>query len=151
MARYAVEFNRTASATLSLGAITSDATTPRRGKIYDMIFGSEATPADAALLWTVQRCTAAGTSTGVTPVALDPADAACLSDAGENYTVEPTYTSNLVLLSIALNQRASFRWVAAPLGELVYPATPSNGIGIQTDTITSGTPAISATVHFEEQ
>lgn len=151
MAKYAVELNRTASSSAALGSVTSDGTTPRRGKIYDLIFGSEATPADAAILWTVQRCTAAGTSTGVTPEPLDPADAACLSDAGENHTIEPTFTANKVVLSIALNQRATFRWVAAPGGELIYPATAANGFGIQTDTISSGTPVISATVHFEEQ
>lgn len=149
MAKYAVEMNRTASTTASLGTIGADATRPRRGKWYDIILGSEASPADNAFKYTVQRCTALGTSTGVTPQALDPADAATESDAGENHTIEPTYTANAVLLSIGLNQRATFRWVAAPSGELVYPATASNGLGIQTPT--ASTVAISATVHYEEQ
>ena len=58
MARYAVELNRTASATLPVGSISADATRPRRGRIYDWIFGSEAAAADNAFLWQIQRHTA---------------------------------------------------------------------------------------------
>ena len=148
MAAYVVQLNRTASTTASLGTVGADATRPRRGRFYDLIFGSEASPADNAFLYIVQRCTALGTSTAVTPSPIDPADAATESDAGENHTVEPTYTANLVLLSVALNQRATFRWVASPGGELVYPATASNGLGIQTTTASAV--AISATVHYNE-
>lgn len=149
MGNYAVQMNRTASTTASLGTVGADATRPRRGKWYDVIFGSEASAADNPFLYIVQRCTALGTSTSVTPQPLDPADAATESDAGENHTIEPTYTANAVLLAIALNQRATFRWVAPPSGELVYPATASNGLGVQTPT--SSAVAISATVHFQEQ
>src|SRR5262245_11645988 len=149
MGAYAVQMNRTASTSASLGVINADATRPRRGKWYDAIFGSEASPADNAFLYIVQRFTAAGTTSAVTPVALDPGDAATESDAGENATIEPTYTANLVLLAIPLNQRATFRWVAAPYGELVYPATASNGLGVQTTTASAV--AISATIHYQEQ
>lgn len=149
MARYAVEMNRTASTTASLGTVGADATRPRRGKLYDVIFGSEASPADNAFRYIIQRCTALGTSTSVTPEPIDPADAATESDAGENHTIEPTYSANKIVLAIGLNQRATFRWVAAPGGELVYPATASNGFGIQTPT--SSAVAITATVHYEEQ
>lgn len=148
MAKYAVQANRTASTTASLATIGADATRPRRGKFYDVIFGSEASPADNAFLYLVQRCTALGTSTSVTPQALDPADAATESDAGEAHTIEPTYTAGAVLLAIALNQRATFRWVAAPGGELTYPATASNGLGVQTPTASAV--AISSTIHYDE-
>ena len=149
MAAYVVQLNRTASTTLSLGTVTADSTRPRRGKWYDLVFGSEATPADNAFQYIVQRCTAAGTSSAVTPSPLDPADAATEADSGENHTIEPTYTAGLVLLAVGLNQRATFRWVASPGGELVYPATAANGIGIQTPT--SSAVAITATVMFVEQ
>lgn len=149
MAKYAIELNRTASTTLSVGSITADATRPRRGKLYDFMFGSEATPADNVFLWQVQRATAAGTSTGVTPTALDPADAATEADAGENHTVDATVTAGAILLSIPLNQRASYRWVAAPGSELVYPATASNGLAIRTPTATAV--AVSATIFVDEQ
>jgi hypothetical protein len=149
MAKYAAQLNRTASATASLGTYGADATRPRRGKWYDLMLGSEASPADNAFLYIVQRCTALGTSTAVTPQALDPGDAATEADAGENHTIEPTYTAGAVLLAIALNQRATFRWVASPMGELTYPATAANGLGVQTTTASAV--AISATVHVDEQ
>lgn len=149
MAAYAVKLARTASTTASLGTVGADATRPRRGKLYDIIFGSEATPADNAFLYTIQRCTALGTSTAVTPQPLDPADATTESDAGTNHTIEPTYTSNAILLTVGLNQRATFRWVASPGCELVYPATASNGLGVQTPT--SSAVAISATLQYQEQ
>lgn len=149
MAAYSVKLARTASTTASLGTIGADATRPRRGKWYDIMFGSEATPADNAFQYIVQRCTALGTSTSVTPQPLDPADATTESDAGTNHTIEPTYTSNAILLTVGLNQRATFRWVASPGCELVFPATASNGLGIQTPT--SSAVAISSTVHYVEQ
>ena len=149
MAKYAVRMQRTASTTLSVGNITADATRPRRGKIYDIMFGSEATPADNVFLWQLQRCTTAGTATGVTPQALDPDDAATEADAAEIHTVDPTLTAGAMLLTIPLNQRASYRWVAAPGGELVYPATASNGIAVRTPTSTAV--VVTATTHFDEQ
>ena len=118
MANYAADFQRTSSTTLSVGTIGAGT---RRGKIYDVMFGSEATPADAAILWTVRRYTAAGTATAVTPQALDAADAAFSGVAGENHTIEPTYTAGAIVLNVPLNQRATYRWVAAPGGELIYP------------------------------
>lgn len=151
MANISVDLQRTASATLSLGTMTADSTRPRRLKVYDIIVGSEATPADAAILWKVQRCTVAGTSTAVVPAMLDAADVLTEYDAGENHTIEATYTTDMHLLHIPLNQRATFRWVAAPGGELVMPATAANGFGIQTDVLTTGTPVITATIHACEQ
>jgi hypothetical protein len=97
----------------------------------------------------VQRCTAAGTSTAVVPQPLDPADATTEMDAGENHTIEPTYTAAAILLQIPLNQRATFRWVAAPGGELVAPATASNGLGIISPT--GSAVVVSAQLHVEEQ
>ena len=146
--KYASDFHAT-GANETLGTWQADATRPRRLKWYDLILGSEASPADNAFLYVLQRFTAAGTNTAVTPSALDPADAATESDAGENNTIEPTYTATLILLEVPLNQRATFRWVAAPGSELVSPATASNGIGIATPTFSAV--AITAHVLAEEQ
>lgn len=126
---------RTASATASLGTISADATRPRRLEWYDLIVGSEAAAADNPFLYLLQRCTAVGTSTAVTLLPLDPADAATEADAGQNHTVEPTYTAGAIMLEIPLNQRATFRWIATEGGRLITPATASNGIGIQTPTM----------------
>ena len=151
MAKFAVDFQRTASTTGTLGSVGAVSTTQaRRGRIYDIMLGSEATPADAAILWGMRRYTAAGTSTAVVPQALDAADAAFLGQAGENHTIEPTYAAGLNILNVPVNQRATFRWVAAPGGELVWPATTANGFGLETDTISTGTPVITATFHVDE-
>jgi hypothetical protein len=150
MANYAVQLNRTASTTASLGTWVADATRPRRLEIFDLIFGSEAAPADNAFLWLLQRCTAPGTNTPVTPQPLDPADAATESDSGELNTVEPTYTANAVMLAIPANQRATIRWQAVRDDcRITTPATASNGVGIQTPTASAV--AISATVHANER
>jgi hypothetical protein len=134
---------------LSVGSVVADATRPRRGKIFFFSCGCEGAPADNAFLWQVGRITAAGTSTSVTPKPLDPADAATESDAGENHTVEATYTAGENLLSFPVHQRATFKWEAPPYGELVYPATASNGFGVKTPTMAALT--ITAMLHYEEQ
>lgn len=149
MAAYAVLLRRTASTTASVGTITADATRPRRGVLAELTVGSEATPADNAFLWRLRRVTAAGTSTSVTPTALNPADAATETDAGQNNTVEPTYTSNSELVLIPLNQKATFRWVGVPGRDVAWPATASNGVGL--DTPTAAAVAVSALAHFVEQ
>jgi hypothetical protein len=149
--KFSVLMQRTAATGGSLGVLSSDATRARRARVYDVMFGSEATPADAALLWQMKRFSAAGTTTAVTPQNLDPASFTTEFDAGSNATIEPTYTANAFLLNVPLNQRATFRWVAAPGGEMIIPATASNGIGVITPTISTGTPIITATVHADEE
>jgi hypothetical protein len=134
MANYAVTMTRTASTTASLGTISSSATRARRTEWYDYTFGSPAAPADNAFLYVVQRFTAPGTNTSVTPQPLDPADFATESVAGQLNTVEPTYTANQILDSVPINQRATYRWWCQDTGRLVTPATASNGLGIATPT-----------------
>lgn len=148
--KLACDFQRTASTSLSLGTMVADATRPRRLFVHDLMFGCEATPADAALLWTVARVTAAGTSTAVTIAYLDPGDSATEYDAGENHSIDATITTNTNLLNIPLNQRATFRWVAAPGFELAMPQTASNGFSVKTTVISTGTPVVTATAHALE-
>lgn len=150
MANYSAKMQRTLSASLSVGIVNAPGSGMRRVKIYDLAIGCEAAPQDVANLWVLQRATAAGTSTAVTPQSLDPADAAAVTVAGENHSVDPTYTANAFLLEIALNQKASFRWIANPGGELVIPATASNGIGLRTTTV-GATVTGTSTIHFQEQ
>ncbi len=146
--RYSIDGSQAvASATDSVLHLESATTV--RPKIYDMIFGSLATPADNALQFLLQRLTVAGTSTAVTPTPLDPADPAALAAAGENHTVEPTYTANEILGNIPLNQRATFRLPLVEKGELVLPATAANGIGVQ-PVHASFTGDVTCTIHFEE-
>ena len=148
MARYSFQANRTASATLALAALEAPATGMRRIKLYDFLVGSEATPADNAFLYTLARTTGAGTGSAVTPSPSDLADAVSAALAKEALTVNGTAGVNL--MAIALNQRATFRWVAAPGSELVVPATAAAGIDVNTPTA-GGLVAITGTFLFEEQ
>ena len=134
MARYAQELNKgTSSTTIGVGTVAAGAA-PRRGKVYDCIFGSEATPADQVFLFEANRQTTVATGTAVTPNALDPADPAFSGIALENLTIQGTNTAGAVVLAVPLNARATFRWVAAPGSELVYPATTANGFSFNTPT-----------------
>lgn len=151
MAKYGAEMNKaTTSATIGVGAIYCAGAAMRRIKLYDLIFGSEATPADQVFLFEVNRSTTAPTSTGVTPNALDPADPAALTLAGENITIQGTNTAGAVPLAVPLNQRATMRWVAREGSEIVVPATAANGLHINTPTA-SGTPAATVSAMFDEQ
>lgn len=148
MARYSIEGQDTADTSLAVLGLLQDATTQRRGKVYDLMFGSEATAADNPFLWVIDRgTTALGTSTSVVPEPLDPADAAALLDGGDGFTVQPTIGTRL--LSIPLNQRATFRWVAAPGSELVLAATAN--LSLLVNVPVSSAVAVAATMLFEEQ
>lgn len=150
MAKYSIDGQDTNTAATTILGVDAG-TTARRGKVYDLICGSDATPADNAAEYNLQRYTVDGTSTAVTPQALDPADAAALAEAGEAHSVEPTYTAGGIMLNWSQNQRATFRWVAAPGGEIVYPATADNGVGVQVITVAGSAVNTTVTIHFEEQ
>jgi len=121
-----------------------------RPKIYDIVVGCTATPADGASQFQLKRFTAAGTSTAANIVAIDPGDPATLASAGQNHSSEPTYTSNTEMAAFSVNQRNTFRWVAAPGGEIVLPATASNGVGLKTASSNGTTANHEATFFFEE-
>ena len=146
--RYSVVATDTNTASTTQFGVTSAATI--RPAIYDIAIGCVATPADNAWHFRFGRYTAAGTSTSVTPQAIDPADPASLSSAGQNHSVEPTYSANAYLLDLAGNQRAAVRWIAAPGGELKMPATAANGIGCLSVAVGGSAVAMIYTVHFEE-
>lgn len=139
MARFSTKMQRTSSTSFSVGELTQPASAMRRAKIYDFLFGSEATPGDAALQWQMQRHSATGTATAVTPRQTDPSEGVIASGmvAKENHTVEPTVTAGEFPFTQPLNQRASYRWVAPPDGEIVIPATASVGVAVRTPVSTS--------------
>ena len=128
--RYGAFGNNTLAAAADTAlTVASNAAIVSRNYIYEYIVGDEGTPADNVVLYTVQRCTALGTNTLVTASKLDEADKVAGALCGENHTVEPTYTAAEELAEFALNTRATFRWVAAPGGELVSEAVAASGIG----------------------
>ena len=154
--RYGAGMQQTAVTTVvgttgtdALGEIV--ASTATRVRVYDIIFGHGGTPADNVLRWEVVRRSAAG-SVGETSIvinALDPGSPAALATAFEELTTGPTITANSQLLDFDLNQRATFRWVAAPGGELMVAATAAAGI-----LFNASSPAYTgiarATIHWEE-
>lgn len=122
-----------ATATAYTGAIlgiTGANTAPRRNKIYDVLIGTNGTPADNFMEWDISRVTTASTSTTVTPQPLDPADAAALATVTANSSTFGTISVQN-LWYVGVNQRASYRWVAAPGSELVSPATSSAGFQLR--------------------
>jgi hypothetical protein len=124
--------------------------TLRRIKVYDLLVGTNGTPADNFIEWDVSRSTTAGTGTSATPLPLDPADAASLSLSLANITVEPTVTAASDVFYVGVNQRASYRWVAAPGSELVAPAVATNGFVLRAKS--SGyTGTATGHIYFQEQ
>jgi hypothetical protein len=130
--------------------LTCPSAAPRRFKIYDVLIGTNGTPADNFIEWDISRVTASSTTTVVTPMPLDQADAASLTVATVNSSTHGTITGNSNVFYVGVNQRASYRWVAAPGGELVAPATSSNGFQLRTR---SGgyTGTATGTLHYQDQ
>lgn len=103
--------------------------TTKRWKLYDLVFSQGSAPADTIVEWLIRRFdTADGTATAVVPAPLDSDAPASGLTAQEDHTVEPTVVAATELLDFDLNQRATFRWVAAPGGELMGPAVATEGI-----------------------
>ena len=122
----------------------------RRIKIYDLMLGTDGTPADNAIVWDVSRQTADGTATTVTPLPLDPADSAMLGVAKVHYSAEGTITAASDVFNVGVNQRASYRWVAAPGSELVGPATHAAGFALRAKS-PGYTSTVTAALLVEEQ
>lgn len=118
----------------SLITATAATTALRRGKIYDVMFGTLGTPADLTYQFDISRATALGTGTTVTALPLDPADgvASTVGTANNPNGTPPTITATSSLFNLGINQRASYRWVAAPGSEMVWPATNLSGLSLRT-------------------
>lgn len=103
--------------------------TTLRWRLYDLVFSHSGTPSDDVIQWLIRRFdTNDGTATAVTPAELDSDGPASNLTAGEDHTTEPSAVASGELLDFDLNERATFRWVAAPGGELVGPASATEGI-----------------------
>jgi hypothetical protein len=148
MRRYGANGQTAAGSTVTILEVIAGTTT--RGRIYDIMVGSDATPADVATEFNVIRGTVSGTGTGtVTPHAFDPADPAALLTAKQGTFTGQTKTATSEILMIGLNQRATFRWVAVPDGEIVVPATSDNWVGVESIGST-GTPNTNCSISWQE-
>lgn len=130
MGAYIASGQDTSTAATTILGVSQPATALKRLKIGYLQIGSDVS-ADNAYEAALQRTTAAGTSTAVTPQPRDPADGAASAVAGQAHTVEPTYTAGAIQLSIFGHQRATFQWYAAPGREIVVPVTNAAGVGLQ--------------------
>ena len=112
MARYSTRGSMALIAADTVLSVIAAATV--RPRINDLVLSSSSTPNDYSAEFYLQRFSADGTATAVTPQALDFADPAAVATSKHTYTVEPTLTANEILLQIAHNQRATTRWVSMP-------------------------------------
>lgn len=155
MARnYSVSGNctNTQSTTNAIVNIVSAATC--QPGIYEINSGCDATPANQAVKYQMQRFSAIGTQQGViTAQALDPGAGtavAAVTTACQSTSVLPTYTGSAFVLTWAQNQNTAYRWVASsPTRMLKIPSTASNGIGMMPVVVTSAFNAVFG-IHFEE-
>lgn len=107
----------------------------RRGKLYDLLIGTNTSPADNYLEFDCTRITLGTTPTGATGTGvsslssnfgLDPADlGGHVNWVSINSTGEVGIAATTEVWYLGINQRASYRWVAAPGSELVWPAVSS--------------------------
>jgi hypothetical protein len=116
----------------------------KRGRLYDILIGTNGAPADNFLEWEVCRVSAgtsfpqSGTVSSVSSAyMLDLADAAF----GSGVVANTSQGSSAIYSRagaqawyVGINQRASYRWVAAPGSEIVWPANSSttgfNGLAL---------------------
>jgi len=120
-----------------------------RPSLYDLVLSSSSAPNDYSADFQLQRFSADGTGTGVTPTALDFADPASVSTSKHTYTVEPTLTAGELLLRIAHNLRATVRWVAAPGSEFVIPALAGDGVALVCNAVSTQFTEV-ASIYFAE-
>jgi len=118
--------------------------------LYDLVISSDDTPSDQATRYSVQTTTDVGVGgTGLaneTP--LDPLSVGAVGDAIKGtFTTKPT--TGAILLLFSVNQRATFRWVAAPGSELMSPAAAGDGLMVNSENST-GTPGTECTMLWWE-
>lgn len=113
-----------------------------RGKLYDLLIGTNGTPADNYMEFDVVRATIGTTVTKVGTVSsfssafmLDTADGGFGAFSMVNSSDETLIVAVAEPFYVGINQRASYRWVAAPGSEITYPAnssaTGSNGLALR--------------------
>lgn len=105
-----------------------------RGRIYDILVGTNGTPADSYVeydcirtTWDTTRAYTGAVSSVSSAYALDGADAGFRAAVTMNASQGSSAAYSLLaeIWYVGVNQRASYRWVAAPGSELVWPANSS--------------------------
>lgn len=115
----------------TLLTLTAATATLTRALLADFTIGTTGVPADNVMEYDISRITALGTGTAATLNPNDPLTRAAGSVLTLNHTAEPTVTAASSLFYIGWNQRASYRWVADPDGELILPAVNLAGLAMR--------------------
>lgn len=152
MAQYTAQISKaTTSTSVGVGSLEAPGSSPRRIKLLEFLCGSDAaTLGTSNFRWEFQRSTTGATAGSTpTPNPLDPADAACVSVIKSSLSANGTLTSGAIMMTIAISEQATFRWVANPGSEIVIPATASNGLHFMTP-VCGNTPSTAAQVTFAE-
>ena len=147
---YAINANLTTPNSTTLPVVNVLATAAVRPTMYDIVVGAGTAVADNSAIFLIQRCSTAGTPAGSTtaPAPIDPGDPASTSTVGyATFTVGPT--TGTTLLRWGQNQRATFRWIAAPGKELQSPSTAANGLAFM-NTAVAATFIMDWTIWFTE-
>jgi hypothetical protein len=146
---YASAGSYTLAASATLPVVTLVSTTAVRPRLYEFNLGSSGAPANQAARFAWNRISTTGTQgSGITPAPIDPGDPACVTTSGlGTFSVAPT--AGTLLFQCGLNQQATYRWLANPGGELIMPATASNGIELLTPAVSSAW-ACEFTLYFAE-
>jgi hypothetical protein len=146
---YAIPANLTTPNSATLAAMYIHATAAVRARLFDLMVGSTGAPADNAARFAINRITSLVTGgTGVTPIPLDNGDVAAICAGGFGGTGGGTLTTP-ALLQWGQNQRATFRWVAAPGAEIVSLAGAAAGLVLMNPTVNAAF-TMEATLIFNE-
>lgn len=128
MAKYTGSGNAgAATATVAAAGIiqVAQGATVKAVKLYEWEIAGGSAAADTNYIVAMQRATTKGTwSNTITPAALDGQNA--MAAQATCYTVSTaagSLVSNSILLNVGFNERAGYRWVAVPGGELVLAPT----------------------------
>lgn len=124
----------TASTTLPLGNLISTAAI--QPEVTEFNLGSDAVASNAAK-YALQRGTSAGTWGGAGGAAITPQSlngnmtTAALVTANQGVcSVGPTLTASAFLYQVALNQQATYRWLANPGSGIFLPSTASASLNL---------------------
>lgn len=142
------------STTVGVGSLEGTSST-NRNRLTEFLCGSDAaTLGTANFRWEIRRSTTISTGTAVALNRLD--GQALTADEGgkttnliSNLTANGTLTSGAIMLTIAMAEQATFRWVANPGCEIVIPASSAAGLHFMTP-VCGNTPAAVAQVTYED-
>ena len=139
----------TVTSAINFLGIGNPGTPTLRAKLFEFMIGAGGVaPADNASKIDVARMTALPTGGTVTQAG-NPLDPLELASENKWYAANTGVgTKSTIMMSFGLNQRATFRWVAAPGKEIFTVATTLYGVGLFL--VQTSAYVCDATIYWEE-